>query len=116
MLSLLKSKIHRACVTEADIDYVGSLSIDRLLMEKVGLLPYEKIDVYNITNGERFTTYAIPAPEGSGKIGANGAAVHKANVGDRVIICSYAEMTPQEASIHQPCIVVVDEKNHIVKG
>ncbi len=90
MLTLLKAKIHRATVTQCDLDYEGSVSIDATLMKKAGIVDYERVDVLDITNGARFTTYAIPARAGSGIIGINGAAAHLAHVGDLVIIVAYA--------------------------
>ncbi len=115
MITLLKSKIHRAKVTEADIDYEGSITVDAGLLKTANILPYEQVDVYNITNGNRFTTYAIVAPEGSGTIGINGAAVHLAKIGDRVIICSYAGMEEKAAKAFKPRIIVLDDANRIVK-
>lgn len=111
IIKLLKSKIHRATVTEADLHYTGSIGIDRALMNIVGLIDYEYVEVYNITNGERFTTYTIPAPEDGGDIIINGAAAHKAKPGDLVIICAYADMTEQEAKLHRPRIQLVDKNN-----
>jgi aspartate 1-decarboxylase len=99
-----------------DIDYEGSLSIDATLLEAAGILPHERIEVYNITNGSRFATYAIRGPAGSGMIGVNGAAAHLANPGDRVIIASYVQLTPEEAAQHQPAIVRLDDTNAIARG
>ena len=115
---ILKSKIHRAKVTEADLNYEGSITIDRNLMDAAGLLPYEKVDIYNITNGERFSTYVIEGERGSGTICLNGAAARKVQVGDLVIIACYVTMTEEEARNHQPTVVLVDENNRIkeVKG
>ena len=113
-LTMLKSKVHRATVTDANLEYVGSISIDQDLLEAAGFLPYEQVDVYNITNGERFTTYTIIAPRGSGEICINGAAAHKATPGDLVIICAYARMEPEEAKSHVPVEVYVDAKNKVV--
>lgn len=113
-LTMLKGKIHRATVTDANLEYVGSISIAEDLLESAGLLPYEQVDVYNITNGERFTTYTIVAPRGSGEICINGAAAHKANPGDLVIICAYCRMEPEEAKGHKPVEVYVDEKNKVM--
>ena len=110
-LSLLKSKIHRATVTEADLHYEGSIGIDRALMDQVGILPYERVEVYNITNGARFNTYTIVKEAGSGSITINGAAAHISGVDDLVIICSYAAMTPEEAETHVPKVLLVDEEN-----
>lgn len=112
-LTLLKSKIHRATVTQADLHYNGSISIDTDLMKASGIIPFEQVDVLDITNGARLTTYAIEAPAGSGTITINGAAAHLVNVGDLVIICAYASMTQEEAAKHQPTIILVDEKNRV---
>jgi aspartate 1-decarboxylase len=112
-LNMLKCKIHRATVTEADLDYTGSIAIDADLLKASGILPNEQVDIYNITNGERFTTYAIIAPGGSGAIEINGAAAHKATIGDEVIICAYAAMGEAEAKEHKPTLVFVDEENRI---
>jgi len=110
---MLKSKIHRATVTGANLNYEGSLTIDRLLMDEVGILPFERIFIYNINNGERFETYAIEGPADSGIIGVNGAAARKALVGDLVIIVSYASFSEKELEKYQPRIVVLDEDNRI---
>ncbi len=113
LLTLLKSKIHRATVTGSNLHYTGSIAIDEDLMKAADLLEFEQVDVYNITNGERFTTYVIKAKGGSGTIGIQGAAAHKANVGDLVIICAYASMTKEEALAMKPCLIKVDEKNRV---
>lgn len=113
-IEVLKSKIHRVTVTEANLHYVGSLTIDEDLMEAVGLIEYERIHIYNITNGERFETYVIKGERGSGVICTNGAAAHKASEGDLVIIVSYASMTPEEAKTHEPQIIITNERNEIV--
>jgi len=107
-------KIHRCAVTRADLDYVGSITIDPVLMEAAGFLENEKIDVYNITNGSRFATYVIPGVPGEGEIGINGAAAHLAKVGDLVILASYGWLTPDEIRDHAPKVVFVDSKNQIV--
>ena len=104
-ITVLKSKIHRVTVTEADLDYIGSITIDQALMEAVGIVENEKVEIYNITNGERFATYAIRGERGSGVIGLNGAAAHKAPVGSLIIIASYAMMTPDEASEWHPTVI-----------
>jgi aspartate 1-decarboxylase len=108
---MLKSKLHRAVVTESNRDYEGSITIDGDLMTAVDILPYEQVDIYNITNGNRFTTYAIAGPAGSGTICINGAAAHKAGVGDRVIICSYSAVPEEVVRAHKPKIVVLDDTN-----
>jgi len=110
-LTLLKGKIHRAAVTQCDLNYEGSISVDATLMERAGILPHEQVDVLNINNGERFTTYAIPAPAGSGTIGVNGAAARLAQKGDLVIIIAYARMEEAQAQSLQPRVVLVDAAN-----
>ena len=112
-ITMLKSKLHRATVTHAELDYEGSCAIDQALMDAAGILPFEQLHIYNVTSGERFTTYAISAPRGSGQIGMNGAAAHKARVGECVIICTYAEMTGAEAQRFHPRLVYVDIDNRI---
>jgi aspartate 1-decarboxylase len=109
--TLLKSKIHRATVTDADLDYEGSISIDPVLARAADFVPFERVEIYNITNGERFATYFIEGREGSGEITLNGAAAHKAGRGDLVIICSYAEYAEEEARGHKPKLVYVDDCN-----
>jgi aspartate 1-decarboxylase len=114
-LTLLKSKIHRAAVTGASVDYEGSLTISSDLAELVGLLEYEKILVGNLTNGERFETYAIYGESHRGIIELNGATAHLGKIGDRITIMSFARYTPEEAAVHQPRIAVLGEKNKIVR-
>ena len=104
-IEVLKSKIHRVTVTEADLDYIGSITIDANLMEAAGIIENERVEIYNITNGERFATYAIRGERGSGVIGINGAAAHKAPVGDLLIIAAYAQMTPDEAATWHPTVI-----------
>jgi aspartate 1-decarboxylase len=111
-LTLLKGKIHRATVTQCDLHYEGSISIDSMLLERAGILPYEQVDVLNINNGRRFTTYTIAAPDGSGTIGVNGAAARLAQKGDLVIIVAYARMEEAEAKTFVPRVVLVDGRNH----
>ena len=110
-LTLLKGKIHRATITQCDLNYEGSISVDSALMERAGILPHEQVDVLNINNGERFTTYAIPAAAGSGTIGVNGAAARLAQKGDLVIIVAYARMDEAEAKAYQPRVLLVDSNN-----
>ena len=110
-LTLLKGKIHRAAVTQCDLHYEGSISVDATLLERAGILPHEQVDVLNINNGQRFTTYAIPAPAGSGTIGVNGAAARLAQKGDLVIIIAYARMEEAQAKSFQPRVVLVDAAN-----
>jgi aspartate 1-decarboxylase len=113
--TLFKSKIHRATVTGAELDYPGSVTVDPLLMAAADLLEHERVEIYNITNGERFATYAISGEPGGGEIVLNGAAAHKASPGDLVILASYAEYDEDEARRHVPAVVLVDEANRIVE-
>jgi aspartate 1-decarboxylase len=114
-LTLLKCKLHRACVTHAELEYEGSCAIDSHLMELSGIREYEQIQIYNVSNGERFTTYAIRAEAGSRIVSVNGAAAHKANPGDRVIICAYAAMDETEAARFKPRLVYLDEHNQVTR-
>ena len=114
-LTLLKSKIHRASVTGASVHYEGSLTISADLAELVGLLPYEKILVGNLSNGGRFETYVIYGEARRGIIELNGATAHLGKIGDRITIMSFARYTPEEAAVHQPRILVSNEKNEIVR-
>ena len=116
MRIMLKSKIHRAHVTDANIDYEGSITIDKKLMAEADILPYEQVQVLNINNGARFSTYAIEGQEGSGEICLNGAAARLAVKGDTVIILSYCHVGDEEARNYTPKVVHVDAKNAIVKG
>ncbi len=111
--TMMKAKIHRATVTDSNLDYQGSITIDEALMEKADLIPYEQVDIYNITNGERFTTYAIKGPRDSGVICINGAAAHKAKRGDLVIIVSYATFDEKELKGFEPKVVFVDRENRM---
>ncbi|HEX9671374.1 MAG TPA: aspartate 1-decarboxylase [Thermoanaerobaculia bacterium] len=112
--TLLKSKIHRATVTDADLHYQGSVTLDPLLMAAADLLPWERVEIYNVTNGERFATYAIPGRAGAGQVVINGAAAHKARRGDVVILATYAEYEEAEAHTHHPALVFVDAANRQV--
>ena len=112
-LSMLKSKIHKARITQADLHYEGSLGIDLDLLDKVGIRPYEKILVVNVNNGERLETYAIASPRGSKEFLLNGAAARKGAVGDTIIIMSFAEMTVAETEGFLPNVIVLDENNNI---
>jgi len=114
-ITMLKSKIHRATVSHAELHYEGSCAIDLDLLEAASILPFEQLHIYNVNNGERFTTYAIEAPRGSGTIGVNGAAAHKADPGDLLIICTYAEMPQAQAVSFKPELVYVDAANAIVR-
>ncbi len=112
-LTVLKAKLHQACVTHAELDYEGSCAIDGNLLDLAGIHEYEQIQIYNISNGARFTTYAIRAENGSRVISVNGAAAHKAKPGDRVIICSYGSIDEKDISRYKPTLVYLDEQNHI---
>ena len=111
--NILKSKIHRATVTETHMDYDGSLTVDESLMKAADMIPFEQVHVYNITSGERFSTYIIKGEKESGVIGVNGAAVHKASTGDLLIIATYTLMDDEESSFFCPKIVLVDKNNKI---
>ena len=115
MRIMMKSKVHRATVTQADLHYVGSVTLDSALMEAADLLEGEQVAIVDITNGARIETYVIPGPRGSGVIGINGAAAHLVHPGDLVIIMSYALLKDAEARALSPTIVHVDEENRIVK-
>jgi aspartate 1-decarboxylase len=114
-ITLLKAKIHRAVVKQADLDYVGSITIDSRLLRESGILEYEKVEIADITNGNRLETYAIAGEEGTGMICLNGAAAQLVNPGDKIIIMAYASMTPEEAKTHHPVVLFVDEDNNIVR-
>lgn len=111
--TMLKAKLHRATVTHVELDYEGSCAIDGQLLDMSGIREYEQIEIYNITNGERFTTYAIRAEDTSGIISINGAAAHKATTGDLVIICAYVGLSQQELASYKPRLVYVDNENVI---
>ncbi len=111
--TMLKSKLHRVRVTHSELEYEGSCAIDGVLLDAANILEYEQIHIYNINNGERFTTYAIRAEENSGVISVNGAAAHKANPNDRLIICTYATLHKQELDAFKPVLVYFDENNQI---
>ena len=114
ILTMMKGKIHRATVTQADLHYEGSISIDQDYLEMAGILPNEQVDILNITNGERFTTYAITAPRGSKTFGLNGAAARRVQLGDRIIIITYAQMEAEVAKGYVPKVVMLDENNDLV--
>ena len=114
ILSLLKSKIHRATVTEADLHYVGSITIDADIMDAAGIIEYEKVQILNVTNGNRLDTYAIKGNKGSGCIKINGAAAHHVKVNDLIIIVSYCQLESHEIQLHDPKIVHVNSSNKIV--
>ena len=110
-LTLMKGKIHRAHVTQCDLHYEGSISVDTNLLERSGILPYEQVDVLNINNGERFITYAIKGERGSGMISVNGSAARRAAVGDLIIIASFAQVHDDKVVDHVPQLVFVNDKN-----
>lgn len=115
MLTMLKAKIHRATITQADLHYEGSITVDEDLLDEAGILPFEQVDVLDITNGNRFTTYTIVGERGSGIIGVNGAAARLVQPGDHCIIISYAQMSEEEAKAHSPKVLLMDDQNQ-VKG
>lgn len=114
-VEMLKGKIHRASVKQAELDYVGSITVDEELMDAAGIIEYEKVQVVDVNNGNRFETYVISGERGSGMICLNGAAARCVSVGDKVIIMAYAQMTPEEAKSHKPAVVFVDEDNKPVR-
>lgn len=112
-IEVLKSKIHRVGITEANLNYIGSITIDENLMDAVNIIENERVHIYDITNGNRFDTYVIKGERGSGVIGINGAAARKVAVDDKIIIVSYASMDFEEAKQHQPLIIFPDDNNQI---
>ena len=112
-ISMLKSKIHRAVVKQAELNYVGSITVDSELLNTAGIYEYEKVQIVDVNNGSRFETYTIAGEPGSGMICLNGAAARCVSEGDRIIIMSYADVTPEEAKTHKPKVVFVDDDNHI---
>ena len=112
-LSMFKSKIHRATVTEANVDYEGSLTIDQDLLDAANMLAWEEVHVWDVDNGARLVTYILPGPRGSGVVCINGAAAHLVKPGDKVILATYAAMEEEEARRHQPMVILVDENNRI---
>ncbi|TBX50393.1 aspartate 1-decarboxylase [Lactiplantibacillus paraplantarum] len=115
LIDMLKGKIHRATVTQADLEYVGSITIDETLMEASGILEYEKVQIADVNNGARFETYVIAGPRDSGVICLNGATARCASVGDKVIIMNYAQFKPEEAKHAKPYVVLVDDENRLTK-
>ncbi len=115
LINMLKGKIHRATVVQAELNYVGSITVDPELMDAAGILEYEYVQIVDVENGNRFETYTIAGEPGSGMICLNGAAARQVAVGDHVIIMSYAQMTPEEAKEHRPHVVFVDDKNRIIQ-
>ena len=113
--TLLKSKLHRINVTQVELDYEGSCAVDRDFLKLAGMQEYEKVDVYNVTNGERFSTYLILAEAGSKTLSVNGAAAHKVSIDDVVIICTYGSYDETEAKTHTPTLVYFDKSNNVTK-
>jgi len=116
LVTLMKAKLHRATVTQADLDYEGSIAIDGDLLDAAGIFPHEQVDVLNITNGARFTTYAIEAPRGSRVIGVNGAAARLVQKNDKVIVVTYGQMPQEEARQWSPTVVLLDDANEIKRA
>jgi aspartate 1-decarboxylase len=116
LLTMMKAKLHRATVTQADLEYEGSIAIDKDLLDEAGILPHEQVDVLNITTGARFTTYAIEAPRGSRTIGVNGAAARLVQKGDKVIVVTYCQMEAELARNYAPTVVLLDEQNGVKRA
>lgn len=116
MLTMLHSKLHRARVTHSELHYNGSIGIDKELLARTGIMAGQQVDVLNVNNGERFTTYAIEEPAGSKRIGVYGAAAHLVDPEDVVIIIAYAHMTPEEAKAYTPKVLILDEENNVVEN
>lgn len=114
-ITMLKAKIHRATVTQAELDYVGSITVDIDLLEQAGILEYEKVQIVDVNNGSRFETYTIAGERGSGVMCLNGAAARMVQTGDKIILMAYAQVTPEEASELRPTVLFVDEKNKVTK-
>lgn len=115
ILTLLKAKLHQACVIYSEPDYEGSCAIDHALLKATNIHEYEQVHIYNLTNGERFTTYIITAQENSGIISVNGAAAHKASPNDRLIICAYAQLEEQAVKQFQPTLIYLNQDNQIIR-
>ena len=114
-ITMLKAKIHRATVTQAELDYVGSITVDMDLLEQAGILEYEKVQIVDVNNGSRFETYTIAGERGSGVMCLNGAAARMVQTGDKIILMAYAQVTPEEASELRPTVLFVNEKNKVTK-
>lgn len=114
-ITMLKANIHRATVTQAELDYVGSITVDMDLLEQAGILEYEKVQIVDVNNGSRFETYTIAGERGSGVMCLNGAAARMVQTGDKIILMAYAQVTPEEASELRPTVLFVDEKNKVTK-
>ena len=116
LLTMMKAKLHRATITEADLEYEGSITVDQALLQESGILPYEQVHVYDVNNGNRFVTYAIEGPAGSGVICVNGAAARLVQRGDRVIIVAYCQLTSDQTKTHQPRVLLMDDGNRVKKA
>ena len=114
-ITMMKAKIHRATVTQAELDYVGSITVDMDLLEQAGILEYEKVQIVDVNNGSRFETYTIAGERGSGVMCLNGAAARMVQTGDKIILMAYAQVTPEEASELRPTVLFVNEKNKVTK-
>lgn len=114
-IEMLKAKIHRATVVQAELDYVGSITVDEALLEASGIMEYEKVQIVDVNNGSRFETYTIAGERGSGMICLNGAAARQVSAGDKIIIMCYATMTPEEAKEHKPTVIFVGDDNQIIR-
>lgn len=114
-ISMLKAKIHRATVTQAELDYVGSITVDMDLLEQAGIFEYEKVQIVDVNNGSRFETYTIAGERGSGVMCLNGAAARMVQTRDKIILMAYTQVTPEEAKELRPTVLFVDEKNHVTK-
>lgn len=114
-ITMLKAKIHRATVTQAELDYVGSITVDGALLREAGILEYEKVQIVDVNNGARFETYTIAGEENSGIMCLNGAAARMVQTGDKIILMAYAQVTPEEAETMRPKVLFVDEKNSVTK-
>lgn len=114
-IRMLKGKIHRAVVTQAQLNYVGSITVDAKLLEAAEILEYEMVQIVDVENGNRFETYTIAGEAGSGMICLNGAAARQVQIGDHIIMMAYADMEPKEAEAHKPCVVFLDEQNKIAR-
>lgn len=115
LVTMMKAKLHRAAVTQADLHYEGSIAIDRDLLDQAGIFPHEQVDVLNINTGARFTTYAIEAPRGSKTFGVNGAAARLVQKGDRIIVVTYCQMPAEEARNYAPSVVLLDDDNEVIR-
>ena len=116
LVTLMRAKLHRATVTQADLEYEGSIAIDQDLLEAAGIFPHEQVDVLNINTGARFTTYAIEAPRGSRTIGVNGAAARLVQRGDKVIVVTYGQLPQEEARNYAPTVVLLDDGNEVKRA